>query len=766
LPSVTPTPTRTPTPSPVIRPNESQYPTPVISNIRVLENQLTAKSAVISFDTDLTCIGANIQYLSEDGHHGMVGGYTDPKRHFEISLSELSPETFYRFEVVVLSEHQEQGISLASDHPENSFTTKPLGVGGEADSDPLPGNSCQESSDSSIIIDNVIIDNFTDEGAVFSWQTRLCRQGVPVDHPASSWVYVTENADESIPYRQYDHNFGLANRVVSHQVIAKMLKPATTYFYKIISSDSDNNFGQSMMGTFITLGQPDDLPGVVLPGEETTSPGNPGQPDSGFPDFQGTAGSFPPVAGSPSSLTTGNPGTQSTFRSDFSEILNSLKTQSPLVLPLLIVVLVLLALVIALFLAKRNRPAVISTTVSPKPKKFKWLLIIIILVFFVVPGLSFGGQLLVFNLLHLGSNRDDTKIDEALQKYEAYLNAPVAAIDYQPVPANVRDAVFNCQAYSAIPDKTKNYLCQNLYQVDEEGLKQKVRSATPQRIFLYGQYSYFDCLASAEKATDPVGECYRAAKFLDNWQIRHEADLLGRNIPKKKIYYYLTETSDQTKALCAPAGSSADNVGGCIKFDSYSVFSPSFWGNGSFFLNYPTVNFFERSRVGVPEKITYTAKMVMPVGCYLFDNHEIQHLFMHEANPNLPYWFEEGLISLMGQTMSKNLCSPGSSFHQVTKEENGQITNIPSPFNLDSLDWQEPLSSKVVQMSEDVQCRKGIYMQIAHDIRDGGIFYLKKLFNQMPTGSFTTEAAVANLVWQAGGKTDAAKLLLKNNGCF
>lgn len=343
-------------------------------------------------------------------------------------------------------------------------------------------------------------------------------------------------------------------------------------------------------------------------------------------------------------------------------------------------------------------------------------------------------------------------------------NRPIFNAPYKEVPEDVKNAFFDCNKYKLIPYANKKYICQNLYQTDEEKLKIKTNKKQAERIFLYGQHLYFDCFINPKRARDPVGDCYKAAKFLDNWQIEKMAQVLGVNIPKEKIYYYLSETSDELKEICGRFGAVTDRVSGCSIRSFNQIFAQGPGPNNSYFLDIFTNKFLLKHAVNSP-LITYKAQVTYPANCFTFDLHEIEHVLNKEVfDNNTPEWFEEGLIFLLYEPMRKQICPPGSSLTNITKTENDRTTKVTEELSFDSFNLEEPLPSKLVELSENIQCRKGIYMQIARNLKIIGINYIKTLYDVFRVTKPVSEQTTAKAVWESSGKsTEVKDFLLKNN---
>ncbi|MBI2148810.1 hypothetical protein HYU23_03955, partial [Candidatus Woesearchaeota archaeon] len=107
---------------------------------------------------------------------------------------------------------------------------------------------------------------------------------------------------------------------------------------------------------------------------------------------------------------------------------------------------------------------------------------------------------------------------------------------------------------------------------------------------------------------EPIVECYRSAKFIDNWQIKKMREIFGVKFPVKKIYYYLTESLEETQKLCGSRGAEGKQAGACFDSKDYKIISPAYNSNGSIYLGLVTALFFESNNQN-EEPIKYKGQL-------------------------------------------------------------------------------------------------------------------------------------------------------------
>ncbi len=390
-------------------------------------------------------------------------------------------------------------------------------------------------------------------------------------------------------------------------------------------------------------------------------------------------------------------------------------------------------------------------------KKIFFIGLAIVMIIFVLPQLS---SLSTFPLP--GSSKlPDTK--NSPDHYVEYLNS-FTEIDYQDPPQNIVSATFDCRNYYLLPNKSKKYLCKNIYQTDENLLKTETLAQQPDRIFLYGENINYDCPGQSSKAKEPIVECYRSAKFIDNWQIKKMREIFGVKFPVKKIYYYLTESLEETQKLCGSRGAEGKQAGACFDSKDYKIISPAYNSNGSIYLGLVTALFFESNNQN-EEPIKYKGQLYLPRNCYLTDVHEITHTLNESAWKNMPVWFDEGLVRLLQGTIKKHVCPPGTKVVNFVKVIDNEEIFVSETFDPDSLDWEEPLSQGLAKLSEDSSCRKGIFLEIAKNIRDGGIVFLKSLYRELGQKQNSSENSIAETVWKSTGEDISVKDSLIRHQC-
>ncbi|MDO8499730.1 MAG: hypothetical protein Q7S66_03650 [bacterium] len=375
-------------------------------------------------------------------------------------------------------------------------------------------------------------------------------------------------------------------------------------------------------------------------------------------------------------------------------------------------------------------------------------------------------QLLSFLPFYSSSTQIDSALEKAFkEKFGSTKLPPVAQITYTEVPDSVKQTTVDCDKLDIVPKQFRGakYYCQNIYLTDSKQLKTQVGKTKPERILLYGQYSYYDCPVSSPAVSDMIDGCWKAAKFLDNWQIPQMIRVLGVK-PVKKVYYHFTKIHKEAEDICESLG--AIDADACITpegqvyISAGTASSKQFTSGGEI----KKASLVESSDGGT-QPIVYNFTVTYPENCFSRDNHEILHFFDYQSYGNVaPEWFEEGLVRLLARPILNQSCSPGLIFSNISKKEGGVVTTL-TDFDLDSLDLEEPLSAGLAGYADGNQCRKGIYMQIARNIKEGGTVYIKNLYKALQKTKPTSESTAARAVWESSGKDKQVKQFLNQNEC-
>ncbi|MBI3980973.1 fibronectin type III domain-containing protein [Candidatus Microgenomates bacterium] len=616
----------------------------------------------------------------------------------------------------------------------------------------------------------------TSDEAEFVWRT-IKNPGGP--WPSTSWVFLSTSADINTPLSNFNLRFGRNDEAVNHLVPVSGLEPNTKYYYRTFSHDNQGHRAFSQFGELTTKNSTvnQTISGTTTP-TSTSVPNNssPTNPSADLLDVTLPEGLIAEneTEASPSTNSSGvKPNSEKESNNNNTPVTkilltDSLNSNNASVLGLIILIAVVIVLVLVFFLKRRTTQEDkvekessenLETPNQPKPSRkriFIFGLVIVVIIF----TLSQMSSFLAFQLPGSGQK---SEIANSSDYYAEYLNSS-AKIDYQTPAQDIVDASFDCQKYDLLPDKSKKYLCKNIYNTDENQLKNDVLEQRPDRIFLYGQYLYYDCPAQSTKAKNPVSDCFLSARFIDNWQIPKMREMFGVQFPDKKIYYYLTETLQETKDLCGKLTKEGKDADACFNRLNNTIFAPAYNSDQSMFMGIVSGLFFEGGRDN-QSKTTYKAQLFLPKNCYLTDNHEIIHSLNSITWKNMPVWLDEGLVALLQNTVRKKICPPGMKAVQVVRIENDQEIFVSETFDPDSLDWEEPLSTKLIDLSANSVCRQGIFLEIAKNIHNGGSLYLKSLYKALGENHKENENYVAETVWKSSGQDASVKDSLLQHQC-
>lgn len=364
------------------------------------------------------------------------------------------------------------------------------------------------------------------------------------------------------------------------------------------------------------------------------------------------------------------------------------------------------------------------------------------------------------------STQSDNALEQAFKdKFGSAKLPSIAQISYHDVSDSVKQIIVDCDKLEVVPKEFRGlkYYCQNIYRTDPEQIKAQIKILKPERILLYGQYSYYDCPVTSPIVSDMIDGCWKAAKFLDNWQIPQMINILGVK-PTEKVYYYFTQTTKEAKGICESLG--AIDADACATPDGHIYISAGTASSKQF----ASAGEIKRASLvegknGSTGQVIYNFTVAYPDNCFSRDNHEILHFFDYQSYGSIaPKWFEEGLVRLLIRTIYNQSCLPGLTFSDVSKKEGGTVTAL-TDFDLDSLDIEEPLSAGLAEFADGNQCRKGIYMQIARNIKDGGVLYINRLYSALQKTKPTSETTAARAVWESAGKDKKVKQFLNQNEC-
>lgn len=618
----------------------------------------------------------------------------------------------------------------------------------------------------------------TSDEAEFVWRTIKNPGG---GWPSTSWVFLSTSADINTPLSDFNLRFGRNDETVNHLVSVSGLEPNTKYYYRTFSHDNQGHRAFSQFGELTTKNSAVDqtISGTTTP--TSTSIPNNSSPTNDLPSAD-LLDVILPEGSIAENVTETSPSTNSSGVKPNSEkesnnnntpvtkilLTDSLNSNNAPVLGLILLVAVVIVLVLVFFLKRRTTQEDkvekenlenLEKTNQPKPFPKKIILfgLVIVVIIFTLSQIS---SFLAFQLPGSGQK---SEITNSPDYYAEYLNS-ATKIDYQTPAQDIVNASFDCQKYPLLPDKNKKYLCKNIYQTDENQLKNEVSEQRTDRIFLYGQYLYYDCPAQSTKAKNPVSDCFLSARFIDNWQIPKMKEMFGVQFPDKKLYYHLTETLQETKDLCSKLTIRGKEAEACFTSLANTIYSPAYSSDGSMFLGFVKGLFFESGLEDEPVT-KYKARLFLPRNCYLTDNHEIIHVLNNFTWKNMPAWLDEGLIVLLQNTIRKKICSPGMKVVQLVKIEDNQEIPVSETFDPDSLDWEEPLSTRLTDLSENSACKKGIFLEIAKNIRDGGTLYLKSLYKALKENQKDDENSIAEAVWKSSGEDNSVKDSLLQHRC-
>jgi len=706
-----------------------------------------------------------------------------------VQLNSLSPGTRYKYRI--FGEDQNRNSSVS---PLYEFTTPLINIR-NISATPTPNTSnCSSNGQPKIFIQNLHFEIFTSTAARLAWNTRICNpNGVGfIDHETTSWIYADPNATEQTELASFDRNFGNHIMASSHSIPMNPLLAGTLYRYRVYGRDRNNNETFTPLIQFSTpaavggddLLSPDqptptipliDLDNNVDGGQDFSSSPEDNQSDSVTPVptsvYDETKGVQPDPTDLSDSASSeiGSDKNSSPLPSLFTSLINPKQSNTNPAL-LLIIAILLIVLLLIIFLKKKNKTPTPSAT-SPTPtKRWSWIkifkIIVLLLVLkFILDTLTFFGPSLITGFRD--SSKSDQVFDKITRDNSYILDRPSVNIPYHEVSSPVKNLSFDCKNFALIPYKNQDYYCQNIYQTDENSITAQVTTANPQRLFLYGQYIYLDCPITTPESSEPIKECYQLAKFLDNYQIEKMAQILGVQPPTKKIYYYATVSIDQAQALCSQKMTTSPNTQACAIYNTNQVYMPLNGINHSYFLSSHILSFFERNSTQDPYPITYKAKANVPIGCYAYDLHEIVHLLSRDYLSFMPTWFEEGMITLMAETMRTSLCPPGLTLTQMTRQDGPSVTPQPlsTPIIPSDFDLEKPISSRLVHLAEDNQCRQAIFIQVARNIKSQGPSFLQTLYQNIYKNKLTSENQVAKIIWQSSASSPDIKKFFTDNGC-
>ena len=375
-------------------------------------------------------------------------------------------------------------------------------------------------------------------------------------------------------------------------------------------------------------------------------------------------------------------------------------------------------------------------------------------------------QLLSFTPFYPSNTQSDSALEKAFkEKFGSTKLPPIAQVVYSDVSDAVKQFTVDCDKLDIVPKQFRGatYYCQNMYRTDPEQIKAQTKILKPERILLYGQYSYYDCPVTSPVVSDMIDGCWKAAKFLDNWQIPQMIPILGVK-PVKKVYYHFTQTHKEAEDICESLG--AIDADACASSDGQIYISAGTTASKQFT---PAGEIKQASLLegenGNTKQIIYNFTVAYPENCFSRDNHELLHFFDYQSYGTVaPEWFEEGLVRLLIRPMLNQSCPPGLTFSDVSKKEGDTVTDL-TGFDLDSLDLEEPLSAGLVAYADGNQCRKGIYMQIARNIKIGGVGYITKLYTALQKTPPISESTAAQAIWESSEKDPWIKQFLLKNGC-
>ncbi len=255
---------------------------PEITNVRVSTS--TDSSAVIEWETDVPT--EVILNYGERNDYGIVRGPNEREKTHRVELQDLDPSTTYYFRITAFDQEGNQGVS-----GNFSFTTggfeEILGIGdvlsatqralvgqvasllGQINDEKalkIVSDQIKESARGVLrppaIVGSAQVAEVGMDYAVIEWRTN---------RPAGSQVSFAAE-DEYLRAKRYSQFQGIPDeRTTEHRVRLVGLQPATTYYFKVSSTDDFGLVGESRDSTFKTKSRLPQILDVQLLKIEDTS---------------------------------------------------------------------------------------------------------------------------------------------------------------------------------------------------------------------------------------------------------------------------------------------------------------------------------------------------------------------------------------------------------------------------------------------------------------------------------------------------------------
>ena len=757
----------TPTPNPVIIRNVI----PPFGITGLGAANYPSGSVTIIWSTPDYPTNSYIQYYTGPGD-AQVAGQNDNVTSHTVRLNNLRSSTTYSYRAKSKDQLGHEAISEVK-----SFSTPAASLGfnpfnARVDRDPP-------------IITSLVAGQVTQNSIKIKWVTN---------EESDTWVFYSTTATDTTSVIDYEfnsgnHDFLTAGQV--HQQTLTGLQPNTTYSYRVLSKDRAQNFGVSNKGTFTTLGGTSG--GSSLPANQNLSnqgdvSTNPQDASDIRNEILGQAPESIEFENPPPNNEIASPSAQTSFENNkqalqdqfkkegssspavskpLNQLVGSLNYQN--IIPQLIAVFFFLTAVFVFIIFKKFAKKHIEQKIPDKKPLISTktiivagtLLVVLIIVSAMAPFLAS----FLYTLPYYFEKTDNDKILEKMINQGRFQvkTVPIEAetkISYYPVSEEIKNLKVDCQNLPQIPTqvKGKNYYCQNIYQVNPDKLTQEVQATKAPRMILYGRYIYFDCPTNLEGNFDVIYRCFKAAKFVDDWQLPKMFSLFGLQESKDKVYLYFGKTEIEVKQICQRTEGIA-----CIK-NGNQIYSPT--------LNSGQVIFSDPSQVetifpeGKNQEITYKTKVGSPQNCYTPHIHELIHYINSQyfGGPAV-FWFEEGFNYLISNRIYSAICPPGPTFKETVKISEGKQEPL-SSFNPDSLDQEEPLSTRLEGYSEDNQCRKTIFTQLSKYLDSQGLAFLPKFYAELKKLPSQHEVDFAKAVYLAGGSEENIKQLFRQKGCI
>lgn len=374
----------------------------------------------------------------------------------------------------------------------------------------------------------------------------------------------------------------------------------------------------------------------------------------------------------------------------------------------------------------------------------------------------------------------DEVSDSAIQEYErqaaqknAGANVPAVATKpttsakpkaAQPAPAPEPSVDLQCADLSFLPPAVADYryACKGIYDSDPGVLAAAVAASGAERLILIGAYVYINCPASILKKKDVVTRCYNAAKFADSIQIPKMREITGIAAKGKKIHIYYADSLPQVAQLCNHPTASA-----CMQtINGRDTIYNNALSSGTPFYNagVPVQASVYR---GLDHEIAYNFTMTIKSDCYAAFTHEIIHSLQGQDDAlakTMYSWIDEFLAFELTPFMVKEFCPPGTVFTNVVKTEDGQQTPVPN-FDLSKLDLEDPMSSSSENYAEGRQCRRAIFNQMAGQLNQKGVLFIKLFYSQLEQTSPYDDMGFARALWAAAGSPIDMRDYFRAHGC-